>query len=303
MSRTALQNLRFTDAENKQLETALRQPTYRAQIDRLLKTVKPQPALAPQRAKSPATLKQEQALRIETINKNALSEAQKLLAVSAQAVPSTAMRAVTGTAPTITSISSSTIEPGQSLIIRGTDFLPKGSVIFTFGGRTFTGSITYWAADFILVTLPGLTAMPQQEGTVTVQKPHPQQLASKPIQFIPIWDYYEVRSDQMTYLDNPYDPIVALYNYYVYNRQRWCSFFKISFPTVPGGRLLNTYKIDTYIYKDEDGDSSWREYPPAFTGLDVLPQKTAEQICHRISSVPKIFCYVTIKGPRGLNYI
>jgi hypothetical protein len=41
MARSSLQNLRLTEAENRELEAGLRQPSYKYQIDRLIKTVKP----------------------------------------------------------------------------------------------------------------------------------------------------------------------------------------------------------------------------------------------------------------------
>jgi len=303
LTRAALQNLRFTEAENRELAAALRKPAYKAQVDRLVKTIKgPAPAARPS-VKAVSVLKQEQAQKIEAGNRAIQNEAQKLLAISAQAVPSAAMRAVSGTPPKITSLSSATIEPGQSLIIRGTDFLPKGSVIFGFGGSSFTGIVTYWNTDFILVTLPAtIEGVYPQLGGVVVQKQNPQLSASKPISFIPIWDYREIRSERMAYLDNPYDPIVAFYNYIVHQNALWCSFFKMSFPDVRDRYLQNWFVIESHRYEWIGQELRSSYDPHAYKGLYILPDKTSDMLCHTSWGEAEFYCVMTIKGPRGMKY-
>lgn len=128
MARSAFQDLRFTESERRLLEGGLRQPSYAPQVERLIKTIKG-PAPKPQPpVKAVSVLNEEQARRIAGINQQLSTETQTLMAVSAKVLSSAALKTIVGTAPKITSLSQQTIEPGQALIIRGTDFLPQGSI-------------------------------------------------------------------------------------------------------------------------------------------------------------------------------
>lgn len=72
--------------------------------------------------------------------------------------------------PEITSFSSETITPGQTLIIEGRDFLTeqRGTVTFTFGERTVDGVINEWDDRFVSVTLLAqrITGLVRQAGVV-----------------------------------------------------------------------------------------------------------------------------------------
>jgi hypothetical protein len=301
LARSVVQNLRFTEAETRQLEGALKKPTYKAQIDRLLGTAKvPSPAPTPT-SKDPAAMKREQLSRIASLNQRTKSEAQKLISVAVK-LPSSL--SVSMTVPRITSLSPSTIEPGMSLIIRGADFLPQGSVTFTFGSAVFNGSVEYWAGDFILVNLQGdIQGVREQDGQVTVKKQNGRR-ADAAIHFVPIWEYAHVGSIRMTYSSNPYDPVVAFYNYVVRGISDWCSSYQIPYGSVTSTRLLNGYTVYAVSY-DPHSDAyinRQNENVGAYLGSSNLPGATAGTICHSNLVDPKITCLVTIKGPLGLKW-
>jgi hypothetical protein len=302
LARSAVQNLRFTEAEIRQLEGALKQPTYRAQIDRLLGTAKVPPGPLPPPVKDASILKQEQIQRIGGINLKLKSEAQQLMTLSAK-VSGTALTTIIGTAPKITSLSQATIEPGQQLIIRGTDFLPQGSVTFTFGSSVFNGAVVYWANDFILVTLPAdIQGVREMDGNVTVKKQNARR-ADAAIRFVPIWDYAEIWSARLTYSDNPYDGAVAFFLWVVKGVDEWCSQFNIPWAYVTNP-LLNTWRITGVRYANRNG--SWlrskNENPGVFVGSANLPDHTTGSLCFYIMKEARITCEVTVKGPLGLKY-
>jgi hypothetical protein len=301
LARSAVQNLRFTAAETRQLEGALKKPDYRAQIDRLLGTAKvPSPA-PPPTSKDPAALKREQLSRIAGLNQRTRSEAQKLISVAAK-LPSSL--SVSMTVPRITSLSPTTIEPGMSLIIRGADLLPQGSVMFTFGSAVFKGSVEYWAGDFILVNLQGdIQGVGEQDGQVTVKKQNGRR-ADAAIHFVPIWEYDRVYSTRMTYSSNPYDPVVAFYNYVVRGISDWCSSYQIPYGSTTSTRLLNGYTVCAVSYDPHSDTYINRQYENVgvYLGSSHLPELTAGQICHSNLVDPKITCVVTIKGPHGVPY-
>jgi len=304
MARSALQNLRFTESERRLLEGGLRQPAYVPQVERLVKTVKgpaPKPQAAP---KAVPVLQQEQATRISGVNLQLNAEAKRLVAVSAQATSSAAMRAVTGNPPKITSLSQQTIEPGESLIIRGTELLPRGSVSFTFGSSVVEGQVTEWTNDLIFVQLPAsVTGIAETDGAVTVWKQNRALRADAPIHFVPIWAYQVLRSDQMTYAGQPYNLAVALAAFFFTGATRFCSQYNISFPTVPFHDLRNTWAIHSHHYEsDIDAIDVLGESPTTLIGATTLPWRTVGQICFTINWEPKVYCVVTIKGPRGLAY-
>lgn len=304
MARSALLNLRFTESERRLLEGGLRQPAYAPQVDRLAKTIKgpvPKP-WAPQ--KEIPVLTQEQATRISGVNLQLNAEAKRLVAVSAQATSSAAMRAVTGNPPKITSLSQQTIEPGESLIIRGTALLPRGSVSFTFGSSVVEGQVTEWTNDLIFVQLPAsVTGIAETDGSVTVWKQNRALRADAPIHFIPIWAYQVLQSDQMTYAGRPYNLAVALATFFFTGATQWCSQYNISFPTVPFHELRNTWAIHSHYYEsDIDAIDVQGESATTFIGATTLPGRTVGQICFTINWEPKVFCVVTIKGPRGVAY-
>ena len=58
--------------------------------------------------------------------------------------------------PAITSLTSPTIRPGQSLVVEGDNFLTerRGTVTFRFADRTIDGSIDDWAETYVAVRLP-----------------------------------------------------------------------------------------------------------------------------------------------------
>jgi len=302
MARSAFQNLRFTESERRLLEGGLRHPSCRPQIDRLLKTAKIPPGPLPPPVKDASILKQEQIQRIGGINLKLKSEAQQLMTLSAK-VSGMTLTTIIGTAPKITSLSQATIEPGQQLIIRGTDFLPQGSVTFTFGSSVFNGAVVYWANDFILVTFPAeIQGIPETDGTVTVRKQNARR-ADAAIRFVPIWDYATIYSSRLTYSDNPYDGAVAFFLWLVKGVDEWCSQFNIpwSYTTNP---LLNTWRITglRYVNHYDGWLRSKNENPGVFVGFANLPDHTTGSLCFFILKEARITCEVTIKGPLGLKY-
>lgn len=89
--------------------------------------------------------------------------------------------------PSIASLSSSDIRPGQILIIEGRNFLTEhtGTVEFRFAGRTFSGIIDEWNDTYIQVRLASdITGMSRREGTVKVRN-HLGNETTNPIIFEP----------------------------------------------------------------------------------------------------------------------
>ena len=302
--RAAFNMAKFSDSERRLLENGFRDPRYALQVERLVKTIKG-PAPGPRPAvKGVLVLQQEQATKIQTVNTQLSAEAKRLVALSAQATASTALRAVTGTPPKITSLSQQTIEPGQSLIIRGTDLLPRGSVTFTFGSSSFEAQVSEWTNDLIFAQLPaGIRGVTEMDGNVTVRKQNRMLRADAPIHFTPIWKYEVLRSDQMTYAGPPFNMAVALATFFFTGATRWCSPYNISFPAVPFHELRNTWTIHSHYYEsDIDAIDVQGESPTTFIGAKTLPRRTVGQICFTINWEPKVFCVVTIKGPLGVPY-
>jgi hypothetical protein len=304
LTRAAVQNLRFTEAENRELEAALRKPAYKAQIDRLLKTAKvpPGPAMPP--PMSVETLKQEQPRRIASSNQKLEGQAKQIMAISAKV--SVNIEAIMGTPPVITSLDPpETIEPSQLLMITGSNFLPQGTVEFTFGSRVFQGSVQYWANDFILVRfLQGQFFLPETAGKVTVRKSGPRRLSvDHAIRFVPIWDFKYLTSDQMTYDDNPWDPVLAFYLYTVRGQRDWCSRYNIPWPSWVPRVFLNTWRIWSYSISSEEplGFRWGTDDPKNYINSTTLPTLTVGTLCHKIFSPQKLRCSITLMGPLGLG--
>jgi hypothetical protein len=300
-ARAAFNTAKFSEDEERLLKTGLRDPKYSIQMERLAKTVKLPPGPQQPPIRELSALKLDQARNTERLNKRLTSEAESLLAVSARLSPG-AMQAIAGTVPKITSLSQMTIEPGQELIIRGTDFLPQGSVTFTFGSSSFPGTVVYWNTEFILVTFPAdVKGIGETDGTVTVRKPNPRLNASAAIHFVPLWNYIGYWSNRLEYGNNPYDAVAAYYGLVFWGRMSWCSTFTISYPPEVPTRLSNGYKVDSVDFRSE-GHYINRQYEngASYLGLSVLPSATAGVLCHSSMGAPTINCYVRVKGPLGL---
>ena len=141
--RAAFNAAKFSEAERRLLENGLRDPKYAIHIERLVKTIKGRPPQLQFPVKAVSALNEEQGQRIAGINLRLRTETQTLMAASAKVLSSAALQAVVGTPPKITSLSQQTIEPGQSLIISGTDFLPRGSQPCR-GHKGKAGSVVGW---------------------------------------------------------------------------------------------------------------------------------------------------------------
>jgi len=303
MARSAFQDLRFTESERRLLEGGLRQPSYAPQVERLIKTIKG-PAPKPQPpVKAVSVLNEEQARRIAGINQQLSTETQTLMAVSAKVLSSAALKAIVGTAPKITSLSQQTIEPGQALIIRGTDFLPQGSVSFTVGSSSFDAQVSEWTNDLIFAQFPaGVRGVAEMDGNVTVRKQNRILRADAPIHFVPIWEYQVLRSNALTYATQPWNLAAALALFFFTGQTEWCAQFNIYFPGLPSYNLLNTWAIHSLYYDSEDLLGIQREGGVGFIGTTRLPSRTEGQMCHHINQAATIFCVVTIKGPLGVPY-
>jgi hypothetical protein len=303
----AFQAARFTDSERKQLENQLRNSIYKPTIDRLIGTVtKESTRMMRPAPKSIASRKQEQARRIENINTRTRLEAQKLLAVSAQIVGSGAVQAVFGTAPKITSLSRPNVSPNALLLIRGSNFLPQGTVQFTFGSTSFNGLVESWANDLIVARVPpGTAGIREMDGNVTVRKQNSQLRADAVIRFLPNLDYVEILSDQLKPLSHPYDGLAAFFVFLQAPFATWCSSYTIKFSGFPpGADLKNDWVIDQLDYSSDSG--AWEfgidEDPADYVGQDWLPDETRDSLCFPILS-PRVFhCQVLICGPLGLPY-
>ncbi len=304
MSRAALQNLRFTEAENRELEAALRKPAYKTQIDRLLKTGKGSPGPTMPPPKSVETLKQEQPRRIASSNQKLEGQAKQIMAISAKV--SGNLEAIMGTPPVITSLDPpETIEPGQLLMIKGSNLLPQGTVEFTFGSGVFPGSVQYWANDLILVRMQGQLALPETAGKVTVRKSGPRRLSvDHAIRFVPIWDFRYLTSDQMTYDDNPWDPALAFYLYIVRGQRDWCSRYNIPWPSWVPRTFQNTWRISLLYYTCEEhlGLRGGTDSSNNYVNSTTLPTLTTGTLCHKIFSPQKIRCNIILMGPTGLPW-
>jgi hypothetical protein len=297
-ARAAFNTAKFSEAERHLLQNGLRDPKYFTPIQRLTKTIK-RPLRAPQPpAKDLQSLGLVQTQRIAGYNQRLRTEAQSLMAVSSKV--SVNLQMIMGTVPKITSLSQTTIEPGQNLIIRGTDFLPQGSVTFTFGSSSFNGTVVYWNTDFILVTFPAdIQGIPEADGTVTVKKQNSRLRADAAIRFVPIWQYKTITSNQLNYSDNPYDGVVAFYLWLVKGETDWCSQFDISYAV--STTLYHGYSIYRLNYIDQS-QVSYGGDPGNYVGSVNLPIRTTRSICFYIFDEPNLFCVITVKGPLGLDY-
>jgi hypothetical protein len=299
---------RFTDSERKQLETQLRNPIYKPTIDRLIRTVTKESTRKMRPApKSIASRKQEQAQMIENINTRTRIKVQNFLSSSVKMVGSGAVQAAIGAAPKITSLSESSVYPNTLLMIRGTNFLPQGTVQFTFGSTSFNGLVESWANDLIVARVPPRTSgIREMDGNVTVRKQNSQLRADAVIRFKPLLDYVEILSDQLSNPSAPYDGLIAFFLLLQSpSNAKWCSSYTISFPGFPpAAELKNDWVIDQFEYYSDGG--SWEldldENPADYIGQDWLPDETRGSLCFPILG-PRIFhCQVWICGPLGLPY-
>jgi hypothetical protein len=298
---------RFTDSERKQLETQLRNPIYKPTIDRLIRTVTKESTRKMRPApKSIASRKQEQAQMIENINTRTRIKVQNFLSSSVKMVGSGAVQAAIGAAPKITSLSESSVYPNTLLMIRGTNFLPQGTVQFTFGSTSFNGLVESWANDLIVARVPPRTSgIREMDGNVTVRKQNSQLRADAAIRFKPRLDYVEILSGQLSPLSHPYDGLAAFFVFLQAPWATWCSSYTIRFPGFPpAADLKNGWVIDQLDYYSDGG--AWEfgedEDPEDYVGLDWLPDETKGSLCFPVLS-PRIFhCQVWICGPLGLPY-
>jgi hypothetical protein len=300
-ARVAAEAARFTASEKEQLKSAIRNPAYSSQVARLVGTIQKLNASPMPIKRDVVSLRQEQARRIEGVNLRLKGEVQKLQAMSAQL--SAQSRSVLGKSPKITSVSPLSIEPMQSVVIQGSDFLPQGSVVFTFGSSSYTARIWNWTNDYILAELPGnVSGIGEMDGNVTVRKQNVMMRADAPIHFIPSLDYKIIRSDPMTYDSLPYDLALALIFFLFTPIRSWCSTYDIYFPDVPSYNLLNGWEIQSLYYESEVAIQLQNEDLLYYIGLDSLPEHTEGSICHGLSTPGKITCVVTIKGALGVPY-
>jgi hypothetical protein len=302
-AKAAFQAAKFTDAERKQLENQLRNPIYKPHIARLAGTAaKKTFPLKPVR-QTIASRKEAQSRRIDGINQKVRSEVQRFMAVSAK-VSATA-QSVLGTPPKITSLTpQDTIEPGQYLMIRGTNFLPQGSVQFTFGSSSFTGTVETWTDDLIFAKLPSnVQGIPATQGNVTVRKQNSMSRADAVINFVPRWDYADIVSEELRYDSNPYDPILAFIRFCVNPASIWCSTYSMRFPEIPGYALKNSWVIDEVHYNsDSQVQANDDQEYHGFVGWEELPDETWGELCQGLFNPAPIYCTVCIKGPLGVPY-
>ena len=299
-ARAAFNAAKFSAAEERLLKNGLRDPKYSIQMERLAKAVKLPPEPSPPPVKEPQSLRLDQARKTAGINKRLTTEAQSLLAISSKV--SVNLQMIMGTAPKITSLSQTTIEPGQELIISGTDFLPQGSVTFSFGSSSFAGTVVYWNTDFILVTFPvSVQGIGETDGTVTVRKQNARLRADAAIHFVPIWNCIDYKSNPLEYSSNPYDPLVAYYDIVFWGRSDWCSSFTISYPSGTPARLINGYQVVSVHYESDCFINRQYENTGSYIGSTTLPSSTAGVICHSNTWARKIYCIVRVKGPLGLS--
>jgi hypothetical protein len=303
----AYQAAKFTDSERKQLESQIKNPIYKPTIDRLIRTVTKESARKMRPApKSIASRKQVQAQTIENANKRTMLEAQRLLAVSAKIVGSGAVQAAIGTAPKITALSQTYVYPNTLLLIRGSNFLPQGTVQFTFGSTSFNGLVESWANDLIVTRVPpGTAGIREMDGNVTVRKQNSHLRADAVIRFKPELDYFEILSNQLSPLDHPYDGLAAFFVFLQAPMATWCSSYTIKFPGFPpAADLKNGWTIDQLDYYSDGG--AWEfgsdEDPADYIGQNWLPDETTGSLCFPVLS-PRVFhCQVWICGPLGLPY-
>ena len=302
--RAAFNAAKFSEAERRLLENGLRDPKYAIHIERLVKTIKGRPPQLQLPVKAVAVLNEEQGQRIAGINLRLRTETQTLMAASAKVLSSAALQAVVGTLPKITSLSQQTIEPGQSLIISGTDFLPRGSVTFTFASSSFDAQVSEWTNDLIFAQLPaGIRGVMEMDGNVTVRKQGRMLRADAAIHFVPTWDHQVISSTLLTYASQPYDLATALALFFFTGATQWCAQFNIYFPDVPSYKLINAWSIHSLYYKsDFRAIELQNENTLSYIGSTTLPNRTSGQICHSISGPAMIYCLVTIKGPLGVPY-
>lgn len=302
--RAAFNMAKFSEAERRLLENGFRDPKYAVQVDRLVKTIKgPAPAARPV-IREISVLRQDDIRKIAEINQRVTTQTQSLMATSIKVVSKAPMP--TGTPPKITLVSPTTVTPGQKVLIRGTDLLPRGSVTFTFGSSSFEGQVSEleWTNDLISVLLPdGIRGVKEQDGTVTVKKPGFNLRADAPIHFVPTWEYQVLRSNALTYASQPWDLAAALALFIFTGQTSWCAQFNIYFPGLPSHTLLNTWAIHSLYYdSDHRVDLQGGENPLGYIGSTRLPSRTSGQLCHPINRAAEIYCVVTIKGPLGVPY-
>jgi hypothetical protein len=303
-ARAAFNTAKFSEADRRLLENGFRDPRYAVQVERLVKTIKgPAPTARPA-IKEISVLKQDDTRKIVEINQRVTTQTQSLLATSVKVVSKVPMP--TSTPPKITLVSPTTITPGQKVLIRGTDLLPRGSITFTFGSSSFEGQVSdlEWTNDLISVLLPdGIRGVKEQDGTVTVKKPGFNLRADAPIHFVPTWEYRVLRSNALTYASQPWDLAAALALFFFTGQTSWCAQFDIYFPGLPSYNLLNTWAIHSLYYdSDHRVDLQGGESTLAYIGSTRLPSRTSGQLCHPINKAAEIYCVVTIKGPLGVPY-
>jgi hypothetical protein len=303
-ARAAFNAAKFSESERRLLENGFRDPKYSLQVERLVKTIKG-PAPKPQPpVKAVSVLSEKQARRIAGINQRLSTETQTLMTVSANVLSSAALKAIIGTAPKITSLSQQTIEPGQALIIRGTDFLPQGSVSFTIGSSSFDAQVSEWTNDLIFAHFPaGVRGVAEMDGNVTVRKQNRILRADAPIHFFP---WYEIEHTRSTAMRNqePYHAevyfILCLLGQF---NVPFCSKYDIYFPDCPSYNFKNGAVIEQLYYESDVwldwGDDESCDY---YIGWDGLPKWTTGRLCEHGLEPGAIYCEVTIKYPRGLSW-
>jgi hypothetical protein len=303
-AKMAFQAAKFSEAERKQLENQMRNDIYKPQLTRLAATVskKPRPPKPPSK---PVQVRQlEQKNRIDAIIKQNQAEVSKISTQSARVTPSSAAQTVIGTAPKITSLSHNKIYPGQNLIIHGTNFLPQGTVTFTFGSASFNGVIDMWTNDTILVTLPStVQGLPETDGNVTVRKQNSMHRADALIRFMCHYDFENIRSTKMTNR-TPYDMVIYIMLLFMGGfTTPFCSVYDISFPDCPSynfknGAVIAELDYDSDVWFELGSGEDTEEY----IGWDGLPKRTQGEICEQGLNPGALYCEVSIMFPRGVSW-
>ncbi len=187
--------------------------------------------------------------------------------------------------PAITSLSSATIRPGQSLVVEGDNFLTerRGTVTFRFTDRNIDGSIDDWAETYVAVRLPeDVQGLPETAGVVKVRN-HAGQEVSRSITFQPKVDIRSLHEATPTATA------------FIFGQKfEWKKFdFKLL-----NGWVVRESHLETQKSTSFGGGCRYLHQPVAG---DDAPRSTGE-VWMDFFGYCDCWVYVTIEGPAGVPY-
>ncbi len=206
------------------------------------------------------------------------------------------------TQPKIQDLSNNIISPGDSIILRGENFLnERGLLTFHFDGKTINGIIDEWHNSYIIAHIDeNLSGLKQSRGYVQVKNRWGKS-TEKQIEFYPIEEILtlEDRAYTQSFFSRDLDPVLR--NLYCIAQGGAYNLIEKT-TTVHNTKLLNGWKVVDYTLGTHIFPEVKYIIPPKIGSSHPQSSISVKEYCLLCLRPPYyVKSFVFIKGPRGVR--